>query len=299
MHARYLGTFNQKCRAASIAAIIGMALVASSNAGVLVLSSQSKTLRKKIQLLEAIKYGLALACFTHHDCEDYECPSYFGRFSGDTQYGSFWDTSSKEWNTCFRRIVGVRINTDYISVPRLVIRGLNEGYLCISAAGQILLTRTGERYYAVVLDSQSSHSFCSAKRDEDEQLEPQEKQRPASADRQLHVDAGAHHTQRYRTRELARPSLAAFEMSTIHADETTRQADMKSILGKYNEQVRSHFANHSGCQSAQFDGLVETAKELKVLVPGPGGSLQEEIRSLPATSDLSDETNDNTNDNVV
>lgn len=130
-----------------------------------------------------------------------------------------------------------------------------------------------------LLVSQSSHSFCTVKTDDEKSAMPTEKP-PGN----LVTMAGAHHQHRQRIMKGVAPSLNSFDFSSTFNDTNTRDADVKSLVQKFQDSTRSHFASHSGVLISQFDGIKDTLKEIKVLVPGPGGSLQEELRSIPEES---------------
>lgn len=102
-----------------------------------------------------------------------------------------------------------------------------------------------------------------------------------------YVDAGLPPSHRIRVAKADAPSLSNFSMSSIFADNTTREEDVRLIKLKFADAQRQHFGNGSAPIATQFS-LAQTMKEMKISVPGPGGSLQEEVRLVPESEDVDD-----------
>lgn len=210
---------------------------------VLLISQASVPKKQKETLRQALALGKVIAAFTYSGGADYLSghENYHGSFNATTQSGTVWDYFSKEWIPCFRRIVGVTIDGRYLSTPRAILRGLNEGTLQVTATDMIVLTTRECKGLDEVLESQSGVP----RRKHDSQLYNTDNGIKSIGGNQ-YVMAGSLPQTSIRTRavEASRPS--GFSMSTIFADKTTQQEDKRLLKLKFADAVRGdHFTGVS------------------------------------------------------
>lgn len=244
------------------------------------------TSKKKETIHEAVRRGAVRAlCVYPFSGSTTESDTYFGPFKGNTQAGTAWDWDSKEWVPVSRRIVGVQIDDKFLSTPRAILRGLVEGYYTIGTDEflKILKPLTGSP-----LESQSG--VRTEKRSGASSGVPSgEKGTPSPIISTMYVDAGAGHLNRMRVRQTPVGDMSSFSMENTFYDVNTVKSDIRSLQVKYADAQRTHFgANAIRPIAWQTPGLTQLMREMKVSVPGPNGSFQEEIRQVPVGEDTDD-----------
>lgn len=236
-----------------------------------------RKIRSVFNLDQAVRAGKVLMIFVYEQfyehASDWETVYWFA-FRHGAQYGAMYNPDCDDYAIVRRRPVGVEIDGTYISVPRRIFRGLSEKTLRI--------TRDDHVEVVPILKSQSS---APKKRGEDQFTGSDKDSVPNRDKYTVRVDAGAHHSQRMRAVKVDKPSMQSFSMSSTFHDEATRQNDIKMLQQRMKDMQRPQFASHAGVQSKQIRGLKETMREMRILVPGPYGSMQEEIRSVPVASE--------------
>lgn len=265
-----------------ILSLVGMAIVGTSMyyvSAIRLISQASDSKKVSDRLRTAINAGKVIALFSYEGtpAEAMGHENYYGPFRGNVQNGSYWDTFSKEWEICFRRLIGVQIGDSYISSPRSIRRGLIDGTLIVKGNDRIAFSKSSNFVCeSEKLVSQSGHPYTRVKRDgpSEEGYTSKSVNHSSSGNPSvMYVDAGAHHLDRSRVRESpANP----FSMEKIFTDKTTVEEDKRYLKVKFADSIRQHFASNMQTPIAQqFDGLQQTMQAMNIPVQTSTYSFQD------------------------
>lgn len=265
-------------------AVLGTSMYYVSTIRLLSQSSDSKKVSDRLRA--AINAGKVIALFAYEGvpAEAMGHENYYGPFRGNIQYGSFWDTFSKEWEGCFRRLIGVQIEDSFLSSPRSILRGLVDGTFIIKGNDRIAFSESSNfSSGSELLESQSGHPYTRVKRDgpSEEEYTRQSGNHCSSGNSSvMYVDAGAHHLDRSRVRNSP---ATPFSMEKIFTDKTTVEEDKRYLKMKFADSTRQHFASNMQTPIAQqFDNLQQTMQAMNVQVQTSAYSFQD----VPSTETI-------------
>lgn len=249
--------------------------------------------KRKLTLFQAISSGLVTALFDYDGSDDTHdgTEHYSGYFHGDLQYGSFYDTISKEWETCWRKINRIQIGDKCLKVPRALLSALADGSIVVNQHDELetVLRYSPAKHDGLhqVLESQAGRmkSFRLDKRDDLPMPDEQSKSTNRVIQTHMVVDAGLNHTVRTRA---SKPSTSSFSMDQIFRDDTTYKEDVKFLRAKFMDENRNHFAyaGSSDCNVKQDTPLSNLMREMKVSIPSSDGfSVQETVQTVSSQED--------------
>jgi len=254
--------------------------------------------KRKYTLYQAIQAGIVRAVFTYDGIDDthHGTQTFTGPFRGNLQYGSFFDTISKEWDTCWRRIVRLNIDGEVIKVPRALLSALADCSILIRDGDKLAVNTVGlrgplaDRHVGLhqVLDSQSGvRAYMTSKKRSDLPMSEEQPKLNTGGFPSVVVDAGAHHSARMRA---SKPSDSAWSMDRIFKDTNTVNADIKFLKAKFADQQRNHFAATGSvtCDARQVTPLQALLKEMKITVPSSDGIANQEVVQTASVSEDDD-----------
>lgn len=143
-HKRYL-------KVAATVAAVGVASYAVSYSYATVLVSQASgacdsllNKKRKLTLYQAIQAGFVKAIFTYDGIDDthHGTQIFTGSWHGNLQYGTFFDTFSKDWETCWRKIIRLNVRGTVIRVPRALLSALADSTVQITSDDKLALRVT-------------------------------------------------------------------------------------------------------------------------------------------------------------
>lgn len=250
--------------------------------------------KRRKTLYQAIGAGIVSAIFDYDSIDDTHSGSenYLGHFHGNLQYGSYYDTVSQTWGTCWRRIVRIKINDKYLKVPRALLSALGDGSVVVDRHGKLELYRLNSPVKHAglhhVLESQSGMRSYMKSRKESEQLTSDAQAKTQLKQPSIVVHAGAHHTARWRS---SNSESSPWSMNNIFYDTNTVKADIKFLKDKFADEQRNHFAatGSATCDSKQVTPLQGLMKEMKIsTVSSDGFSVQEStsVAPVPMNDDI-------------
>lgn len=245
----------------------------------------------KFDLRRSIEAGKVLAIFSYFGADDEPDISryqFYGKFRENRQYGSFWDSVSKDMVNIFRQITHVMIDGKTQGVPYPILYGLGDGTLEVLQDDRIAfssLVRNPEDKkgtFSKVLDSQSGRPFHKKVRGQEQPYSAPQPIKVGAARPVLVVDASrpAGYQLRARPVQAASLNMSSFDMNTIFEDKSTQEGDARYLKAKFGDSQRVLNGFPSGApKSSQFSTLVQTMKEMKVMESTGRGAYQETTKS--------------------